>query len=116
MFYSLNMATVLRLRPYHPDLNPIELIRGLVKEYVAREDVSFRLDDAIKPAEEKFSIITKEEWSSRCNKSRQCEKNYFRLEPIIDDVSGQIIVNLQNDSDTNSRSSCKEKPEDDELR
>jgi hypothetical protein len=29
------------------------------KEYVARKNVSFRLDDAMKLAEEKFNIVTK---------------------------------------------------------
>jgi hypothetical protein len=83
----------LRLPPYHPDLNPIELIWASIKEYVARKNVSFRLDDAMKLAEEKFNIVAKEEWSSRCNIARQCEQNYLRLEPVIDDISEQIVIN-----------------------
>jgi hypothetical protein len=67
--------SALRLPPYHPDLNPTELIRDSVKEYVARNNASFRLDDAIKLTEEKFNIITKEEWSSRYKNVRQCEQN-----------------------------------------
>jgi hypothetical protein len=104
--------SVLRLPPYHPDLNPIELIWASVKEYVARKNVSFRLDDAMKLAEEKFNIITEEEWSSRCNNARQCEQNYLRLEPSIDDISEQIVVNLQNDSDNSSCSSSEEEEEE----
>jgi transposase len=53
------MLYLLRLPPYHPDLNPIELIWASVKEYVARKNVSFRLDAAMKLAEEKLSLITK---------------------------------------------------------
>jgi transposase len=34
--------TVFRFPPYHPNLNPIELIWASVKEYVARKNVSFR--------------------------------------------------------------------------
>jgi hypothetical protein len=82
--------SALRLPPYHPDINPIELIWASVKEYVAIKNVSFRLDDAMKLAEEKFNIVTKEEWSSRCNNARRCEQNYLRLEPIIDDISEQL--------------------------
>jgi transposase len=44
--------SALRLSPYHPDLNPTELIWASVKEYVARKSVSFYLDDAMKLAEE----------------------------------------------------------------
>jgi hypothetical protein len=66
----------------------------------------------MKLAEEKFNIITKEEWSSRCNNARQCEQNYLRLEPIIDDISEQIVVNLQSDSDNSSCSSSEEEEEE----
>jgi hypothetical protein len=66
----------------------------------------------MKLAEEKFNIVTKEEWSSRCNNTRQCEQNYLRLEPITDDISEQIIINLQNDSDFSSCSSSEEEKEE----
>jgi hypothetical protein len=33
--------SVLRLPPYHPELNPIELIWVLVKNYVAAHNVTF---------------------------------------------------------------------------
>jgi transposase len=58
--------SALRLPPYHPDLNPIELICASSKGYVTRKNVSFLLDD-----EEKFNIVTKEEWCSRCNNACQ---------------------------------------------
>jgi hypothetical protein len=70
------------------------------------------LDDAIKLAEEKFNIVTKEEWSSRYNNARECEQNYLRLEPIIDDISEQIVINLQNDSDNSSCTSSEEEEEE----
>jgi hypothetical protein len=76
-----------------------------------RMSVSVLLYDTMKLAEEKFSIITKDEWSSRYNSACQWEQNYLRLEPIIDDISEQIVVNLQNDS-TSSCSSSEEGVED----
>jgi hypothetical protein len=65
----------------------------------------------MKLAEEKFNIITKEEWSSRCNNACQCEQNYLRLEPIIEDISEQNVMNLQNDSDNSSCTSSEEEKE-----
>jgi transposase len=59
--------SVLRLPPYYPDVSPIELKRASVKQYVARKNVSLRVDDTVKMAEEKYNIITQEDWSSRCN-------------------------------------------------
>jgi hypothetical protein len=66
----------------------------------------------MKLAEEKFNLVTTEEWSSRCNNVRQCKQNYLRLEPIIDDISEQIVINLQNDSDNSSCSSSEEEEEE----
>ena len=37
---------VLRLPPYHPDFNPIELIWSQVKGIVGRRNVTFRLVDS----------------------------------------------------------------------
>jgi transposase len=39
---------VLRLPPYHPDLNPTELVWADVKESVGAENVSFNLDEMAK--------------------------------------------------------------------
>jgi hypothetical protein len=106
--------SALRVPLYHPDLNPIELIWASIKEYVVRKKVSFRLDDAMKLAEEKFNIVTEEEWISRCNNARQCEQNYLRLETIIDDISEQSVINLQNNSENSSCSSSEEEEEEDD--
>jgi hypothetical protein len=62
----------------------------------------------VKLAEERFSITTEEEWSSRCSIALQCEENYLRVEPITDDISKPIVVNLQGDSETSSCSSSEE--------
>jgi transposase len=37
------MDTVLRLPTYHPDLNPIEKIWGIVKARIAAKNVTFKL-------------------------------------------------------------------------
>ncbi|KAJ4445927.1 hypothetical protein ANN_12613 [Periplaneta americana] len=51
----------IRLPPYHPELNAIEKIWGIVKNWVAQNNVTFKLDDVRRLAEETFSSITKEE-------------------------------------------------------
>jgi hypothetical protein len=35
--------TVIRLPPYHPDLNPIEKIWGIVKTRIAAKNVTYKL-------------------------------------------------------------------------
>jgi hypothetical protein len=62
-----------------------------------------------------FSVITKEEWTSRCHNTCQCEQNYWRLEPIFDDISQQIIVNLQNESSSSVEQEGEEEVEEEDV-
>jgi hypothetical protein len=41
MFLAEHGYTVLRLPPYHPEMNPIELIWATVKKWVADRNVTF---------------------------------------------------------------------------
>lgn len=107
--------SVLCLPPYHPRFNPTELKWGSVKKYVARKNVSFREDDAMKLTEEKFSIISNVELSTRCKIARQCAQNCLRLDDIIDFILEQIKVNLQNGNDTSSSSSSEEEEGEEEV-
>jgi len=42
--------TMLRLPPYHPDLNPIEQIWSIVKTRIAAKNITFKLQDGARPA------------------------------------------------------------------
>lgn len=57
---------VLRLPPYHPDLNPIELIWSLLKERVAKKNVNFNMDSVEQLVKETCESITQDEWKKRC--------------------------------------------------
>jgi transposase len=39
--------SILLLPPYHPELNPIELIWATVKNWVAQNNTTFKMDDVI---------------------------------------------------------------------
>ena len=58
--------TVLRLPPYHPDLNPIEQIWGIVKTRIAAINVTFKLRDVQQMAEQKCAAVTMEERAAVC--------------------------------------------------
>ncbi|KAG8227808.1 hypothetical protein J437_LFUL006222 [Ladona fulva] len=51
--------SVLRLPPYHPELNPIENIWGIMKNWVATRNVTFKLEDVKKLVMEKCANIGK---------------------------------------------------------
>jgi hypothetical protein len=56
--------TVIRLPPYHPDLNSIETIWGIVKTRIAAKNVTFKLRNIQQLAEQNFATVTMEEWAA----------------------------------------------------
>lgn len=57
---------VLRLPPYHPVLNPIENIWGIVKGRVAKRNVNQNINGIKILAEEEFKKVTIDEWRNTC--------------------------------------------------
>lgn len=55
--------TVLRLPPYHCELNPIELIWAQVKGYVAARNTTFKLQEVRRLLNESFEHVTAEKWA-----------------------------------------------------
>jgi transposase len=72
--------TMIRLPPYHPDLNPIEKILGIVKNKVAAKNVTFKLRDVQQLAEENFAAVTEEEWAAVCRHVTAVEEEYMSRE------------------------------------
>ena len=68
--------TALRLPPYHPDLNPIEFICADVKEWVARSNTTFKINDE-QLCHQRFDEIEHEKWEK--NKKHYIEKDGFNF-------------------------------------
>ncbi|XP_046685095.1 uncharacterized protein LOC124370838 [Homalodisca vitripennis] len=85
---------VLRLPPYHPDLNPIELIWAEVKNYVASRNIQCSFSSIKSLAEEKFSLICAEEWARKCEHVKKIENDYASAEPQIDNLVESMIISL----------------------
>jgi transposase len=77
----------LRLPPYHPELNPIEKVRAMVKNLVAMKNVTFQLQDVRKLAEEKFSSITKDELLPVCKHVQEVEEKYIQNKHLVDNIA-----------------------------
>lgn len=97
--------SVLRLPPYHPDLNAIENIWAQLKDYVAQKNVFFSLEGARTLLEDKVAMMGKEEWAKICDKVLTTESNYMAAEHLMDEVSERLIINLEEDSDTSDSDS-----------
>ncbi|XP_046685395.1 uncharacterized protein LOC124371124 [Homalodisca vitripennis] len=98
--FSKSGHTVLRLPPYHPDLNPIELIWSLLKERVAKKNVTFNINTVEQLVKETCDSITQEDWRKRCDHTISVEQTYMELERQIDEMTERIVVRLGEDSDS----------------
>ncbi|XP_049762544.1 uncharacterized protein LOC126088446 [Schistocerca cancellata] len=91
--------SVLCLPPYHPEINPIEMVWATVKNCVATKNVTFKLEDVWKLAEEKFFYITVHEWEAVC---RHVEETYANQEKLADELEEMVIEIRASDTDDTS--------------
>lgn len=80
--------TVLRLPPYHCELNPIELIWAQVKGYVARENRTFKLVDVQRYLQEAIQNVSAEDW-------KKCIQHVLKEEQKMWDVDNRIEHNIE---------------------
>ena len=86
---------MLRLPPYHPELNPIEIIWGIMKNWVATKNITFKLQDVKKLVTEKCADIGKEEWKGVCKKVKEIENNCITYEIGKEERENEVIINLE---------------------
>lgn len=83
--------TVVRLPPYHCDLNPIELVWAIVKKRIAQKNVGGQ--NVAKLAEEVFESITSQEWKNCVDHVTKIENEYFvRGGTLYNDMDRLIIT------------------------
>ncbi|CAG9097017.1 unnamed protein product [Plutella xylostella] len=87
-------VTVLRLPPYHCELNPIELIWAQVKSYVGRNNKSFKMAEIKTLLNEGFARIGAKQWSKCVNHVLKEEEELKKLDGILDTTSDDTVVPL----------------------
>jgi len=100
------MDTVLRLQPYHPDLNSIKKIWGIAKARKAAKIFTFKLGDVQQLAEQHFAAVTMEEWAAVCRHIKAVEEEYMSREHEMDSVMEKIINNADDNDASESRVTC----------
>lgn len=90
---------VLRLPPYHPDLNPIELIWGDLKQWVARRNTTFKMKDVENLCRQGFSEIGEEKWRNACAHVQKIEDMYCEQEGVLEETIDRIIIQEGSDDE-----------------
>lgn len=97
---EVNGHVPLRLPPYHPDLNPIEMIWAQIKNTVAKKNVLFKLDAVKTLTEEEFSSVTVEDWTKCCQHVIKAEDNYLEHEVRVDVITEELVITTGSASET----------------
>lgn len=87
--------SILRLPPYHPDLNPIELIWGIVKRRIATANVNQDKAHLKELIHQEFAKVTPELWYNCCQKIIKNEDNFV----VRDSLSSQHEVSVEDSED-----------------
>lgn len=90
--------SVLRLPPYHPDLNPIEMVWATVKEHIKKKNVHFSVDSVTNLATEQFAAFSAADWKSRCEHVKRTENDYIASDVVIDCVTDRLVINTGQDN------------------
>ena len=87
---------ILRLPPYHSELNPIELAWAAEKNYVAVENKDMSLDSVEKLFKNKREELPEDVWR-KCveHVTTEIEENYWESDRIQDNKVEQLIIKLK---------------------
>lgn len=87
-------VTVLRLPPYHCELNPIELIWADIKGYVARNNTTFKFGDVKRLLNEGMAQVTKDKWTNCVEHVKKVEEKMRGLDSNIDKTVDRFIIQV----------------------
>ena len=86
---------ILRLAPYHCELNPIELAWAAEKNYVAGENKDMSIDSVEKLFRKKRKELPKDFWRKCVEHVKKIEENNWESDRIQDNKVEQLIIKLK---------------------
>ncbi|XP_045774093.1 uncharacterized protein LOC123873329 [Maniola jurtina] len=108
--------SVLRLPPYHPDLNPIEMAWSQIKGYVACKNVTWNLTHITELVHEKVNLMGAAEWGKLCTKVKEIEADYCKSDHVVDMMTETFVIHIgDHDSDSDEDGSSSDDSDDDEM-
>ncbi|GFQ67084.1 DDE_3 domain-containing protein [Trichonephila clavata] len=91
---------ILRLPPYHCELNPIEMIWSQVKGYVARGNKTFKLNEIKELVIKGIENVSTQNWANYINHVIKKEKEMWEIDGLIDEIweNQNFIISVNSDS------------------
>lgn len=83
--FKANNHTVLRLPPYHCELNPIELAWSSVKNHVRMNNTTYKLPDVKNLLIEGINRVDAEMWKNFISHTKK-ESKFYEIDIVIDEV------------------------------
>ena len=107
LVHESGIHKVLRLPPYHCDLNPIEMVWGIAKNKVAKENKVFKLDETKQLVTQALDSMQPSTFKACFKHTEKVENDYWTRDglssaPVID--SFVVNVTCQSDSSTETAS------------
>ncbi|XP_066596594.1 uncharacterized protein [Prorops nasuta] len=96
---------ILRLPSYHCELNPIEMVWSMVKQYVKSHNTTFKVQDVKKLLEEGIANVTAENWTNFIRHVIKEEDKFFEIDHIVDDLideMAQLVINVTGETESSS--------------
>ena len=98
---SANGHEVLRLPPYHCELNPIEMAWSQIKGFVARRNSSSKKSDILKLFAEAKAHCSAEDWAKyEAHVIREYEEKLWQMDGLRDEEVSRVVIHLTDDSDS----------------
>ncbi|CAI6374565.1 unnamed protein product [Macrosiphum euphorbiae] len=85
-----NGTLVLRLPPYHCELNPIELAWSSVKSYVRTHNNTFKLKDVMELLKKGVEHVSPDMWKNFIEHVKKVEDKFWDLEHITDELMDEL--------------------------
>lgn len=91
---------VLRLPPYHCELNPIELVWAEIKNFVSTRNTTYKMKDVELLFHNAIDTVTPEKWRRCVEHVIKEEKKMWQLDNMLDDIEPIIISVDESDIST----------------
>lgn len=105
--------TILRLPPYHCELNPIQMVWSMIKRYVKCNNNTFKIQEVKLLFQEGIERMTTEHWRNFINYVSNEEKKMWEIDHIVDGIIDKLSPLIKTSEDLKFTSSSDDDDDDD---